>query len=208
MGELGGLDEGVRNRGATAVDVARGLNGDHWRDAGGRWRSGEPPLDWRRDEEGRWHPTAVPTQVRVPPSAPGWQPPIGPVPGDGSREIGGKRPPTGPVEVVRSWPVWVKAVMAASALVLGAAVVTAATSGGSAGSGGDQGDAAPASTTAAPATSPSPTEAPSGAGVRPGAVCSPAGIGGVTLDATPLTCATNECDGTPYDQPRWRNAVC
>lgn len=38
----------------------------YWLDAGGRWRSGQPPADWRRDERGRWHPTQVPAAVRVP----------------------------------------------------------------------------------------------------------------------------------------------
>jgi hypothetical protein len=56
-----------------------------WMDAGGRWRHGAPPDDWRQDEKGRWHPTVLPPSVRPPASAPeptpvpppvGWQPPI------------------------------------------------------------------------------------------------------------------------------------
>jgi hypothetical protein len=96
---------------------------DYWLDAGGRWRSGAPPSDWRRDDKGRWHPTAVPAAVRVPerprppersepsePSEPSerpeppvtaWQPPIEPAgraPGADPRHVGGP-PPTGTMQV-------------------------------------------------------------------------------------------------------------
>jgi hypothetical protein len=90
---------------------------DYWLDAGGRWRSGEPPADWRRDEKDRWHPTTVPAAVQVPepprppersepsersePPVTAWQPPIEPAgraPAADPRHVGGP-PPTGTMQV-------------------------------------------------------------------------------------------------------------
>jgi hypothetical protein len=44
--------------------------------------------------------------------------------------------------------------------------------------------------------------------VNPGSFCSPAGASGVSATGVPMTCATKKCDGTPYDQPRWRKKNC
>jgi hypothetical protein len=44
--------------------------------------------------------------------------------------------------------------------------------------------------------------------VHPGAFCSPAGATGMSADGVPMTCSTAKCDGTPYDQPRWRRTNC
>jgi hypothetical protein len=142
VGDVGGLDEPGESFGEG-----------YWRDGGGRWRLGEPPADWRQDEDGRWHPTVPPAQVRVtrppapravPPPAP-WQPPIGPADQDQPRRIGlGDEPAGDTVQVTRTWPGWAKLVVPAVVVIAGLGVVSAM--------GGSGGDAAGASDTSAPAT--------------------------------------------------------
>lgn len=57
-------------------------------------------------------------------------------------------------------------------------------------------------------TSTSFTTTPPQQGVTAGEVCSPAGASGFTSEFTPMTCSTVQCNGTPYDQPRWRQTTC
>lgn len=65
----------------------------------------------------------------------------------------------------------------------------------------------PTTTTRPPTTQPATTQPPSGS-VTPGAYCSPVGATGYSSGGVPMTCSTNKCDGTPYDQPRWRKTNC
>jgi Protein of unknown function (DUF2510) len=44
--------------------------------------------------------------------------------------------------------------------------------------------------------------------VTPGAFCGGAGATGVSANGVPMTCATQKCDGTLYEQPRWRKSAC
>ncbi len=64
----------------------------------------------------------------------------------------------------------------------------------------------PTTTTTPPVTTP-PTTPPQ-LGVHSGAFCAPEGATGVETAGTPMTCSTQKCDGTPYDQARWRKTVC
>ena len=66
------------------------------------------------------------------------------------------------------------------------------------------------STTVAPDPgSPVPTTPPHpDSGVHPRAFCSPEGATGLSEDGVPMTCTTQKCRGTPYDQPRWRPTTC
>ncbi len=49
---------------------------------------------------------------------------------------------------------------------------------------------------------------PTGGFVTPGAFCSPAGATGFSSQGVPMTCSTQSCTGTPYDQPHWRQTFC
>jgi hypothetical protein len=62
----------------------------------------------------------------------------------------------------------------------------------------------------APPTTPAPTttQPPPQNYVTPGAFCGSPGATGVTSTGVPMTCSTAKCDGTPYDQPRWRKTTC
>lgn len=64
--------------------------------------------------------------------------------------------------------------------------------------------------TSPPQTSPPQTAPPTTQRqtVHPGAYCSPAGATGYSANGEPMTCSTQKCDGTPYDQPRWRKTNC
>jgi hypothetical protein len=44
--------------------------------------------------------------------------------------------------------------------------------------------------------------------VHPGALCSPEGATALSDEGVPLTCTTQKCHGTPFNQPRWRAATC
>jgi putative cell wall-binding protein len=66
----------------------------------------------------------------------------------------------------------------------------------------------PTTTTVSPVTSTPPTVTVPQTGVTPGAFCTPAGATGVTSTGLPMTCATHKCDGTAYEQPHWRSAIC
>lgn len=78
----------------------------------------------------------------------------------------------------------------------------------------------PAVKAVAPATPPPPTEPstegstatprpePRATTVTPGAYCTPTGANSETKTGLPMTCATRRCDGTRYDQPRWRRTTC
>jgi hypothetical protein len=78
------------------VREVRSLEGAFWRDAGDRWRSGEPPSDWRQDSKGRWHPTQIPAKWRVSEQEM-WRPPIGPAQGVAEdRHVGGEPPKVEP----------------------------------------------------------------------------------------------------------------
>lgn len=60
-----------------------------------------------------------------------------------------------------------------------------------------------------PPPEPAPPPPPPATGsVTPGALCSPAGATATSVNGAPMTCQTQKCNGTPYDQPRWRKTTC
>jgi hypothetical protein len=60
-----------------------------------------------------------------------------------------------------------------------------------------------------PPTEPIATDPPGALlAVTPGAYCAPAAAHGTSATGIPMTCETEKCDGTSYDQPRWRKAHC
>lgn len=61
--------------------------------------------------------------------------------------------------------------------------------------------------TPTPATT-QPSTPPDGSTVRAGSYCSPTGSIGTSATGIDMTCASQKCDGTAYDRPRWRQASC
>lgn len=58
-----------------------------------------------------------------------------------------------------------------------------------------------------PPTQPDPGGPPQGI-VRPGAACTEVGATATTANGTPMSCSTVDCNGDPYDEPRWRKTTC
>jgi hypothetical protein len=71
-----------------------------------------------------------------------------------------------------------------------------------------QPDPTPNTVAPGPTSPPSTSPPPSSNGVHPGALCSPEGATALSDEGVPLTCTTQKCHGTPFNQPRWRGATC
>ena len=59
-----------------------------------------------------------------------------------------------------------------------------------------------------PPTQPDPGGPPGSGAVRPGSTCQEVGATATTASGTPMSCSTVDCDGDPYDEPRWRRTTC
>jgi hypothetical protein len=59
-----------------------------------------------------------------------------------------------------------------------------------------------------PPTQPDPGGPPGPETVRQGEACTEVGATATTANGTPMSCSTVDCNGDPYDEPRWRKTTC